>query len=327
MSKKSSIEWTDRTWNPLSGCSKVSKGCKNCYAERIFNRPYPGRRFTDVQMHPERLGQPLSWKKPKLVFVNSMSDLFHEAVPDEFIDQVFAVMALAEQHTFQILTKRPERMLAYLSAGEDRLDAIWDAYQWAIHKFLYENPRVSNKEWGKPKFVPWPLPNVMLGVSVEDQETADYRIPRLLQTPAAARFISCEPMIGPVDLTGWLSTDGGPRIDWVIAGGESGPNARPMHAAWVRAIRDQCLSADAPFFFKQWGEYVTGRIIPDDSFDGGAVVETESRGLYAISISHRLDDEFAAVRVGKKYAGRHLDGRLWEEYPDIVEIHPQKKRR
>jgi protein gp37 len=153
------------------------------------------------------------------------------------------------------------------------------------------------------------------------------RIPYLLKTPAAVRFLSVEPMIGPVDLTGWLSTDGGPRIDWVIVGGESGPNARPMHAAWVRAIRDQCLSADAPFFFKQWGEYVTGRIIPDDSFDGGAVVETESRGLYAISISHRLDDEFAAVRVGKKYAGRHLDGRLWEEYPDIVEIHPQKKRR
>lgn len=174
------IQWTDETWNPVTGCTKVSQGCKHCYAERVFPRAYAktGRCFTDVRTHPERLDQPLRWKKPRRVFVNSMSDLFHEDVPDEFIDKVWEIMANAPDHTFQILTKRPARMLAWTGGV--------DAGKWPM--------------W----LLPWPLPNVWLGVSVEDQATADERIPPLLRTAAAVRFISLEPCLGPVDLSKWL---------------------------------------------------------------------------------------------------------------------------
>lgn len=233
MDANSSIEWTDATWNSVTGCSKVSQGCKHCYAERIFNRPYPGRDFTDVRTHPDRLEWPLKWRgskqaksegRPSRIFVNSMSDLFHEKVPDEFIDKVFAVMAMAKQHTFQVLTKRPERMRAFL----------------------------RNPYWGRSAA----LPNVWLGVSVEDQPTADKRIPILLQTPAAIRFVSYEPAIGPVDFeqyTGYRRMRDFKELDWVIAGGESGPHARPSHPDWFRSVRDQCQAAGIPFLFKQWG--------------------------------------------------------------------------
>jgi protein gp37 len=225
------IEWTDESWNPVTGCTKVSAGCKNCYAERVFSRVYGGdvmidqdqlrarkRRFTDVQIHPDRLEQPLRWRAPRRVFVNPMSDLFHEDVPEDFIDKVFAEMAFGQRHTFQILTKRPQRMLDYMATG-DRRELVACPVMHALDE------------------IEWPLDNVWLGVSVENQETADERIPLLLQTPAAVRFVSYEPALGPVDFRfDWMPhgqiDSMYPRLDWVIVGGESGPRARAGQRVW-----------------------------------------------------------------------------------------------
>lgn len=260
------IAWCDRTWNPVTGCTKVSAGCKHCYAElmakRTFGRLYDvvhdgykegggkvyrTRRFTDVQCHPDRLDAPLRWRKPSRVFVNSMSDLFHEAVPDEFIDRMFAVMALAPQHTFQVLTKRPARMRAYLRGAAN------DLRRWASAAVnVTQSPCAGHLEDST-----YPLPNVWLGVSVEDQATADARIPLLLQTPAAVRFVSYEPALGPVALHEWLTHDDPLErdavLDWVIGGGESGPKARPCDVAWIRSVVQQCKAAGVPVFVKQLG--------------------------------------------------------------------------
>lgn len=209
-SLRTAIEWTDATWNPTTGCSKVSPGCKFCYAERVarrFPHAFPqGFRFT---LHPERLLEPYRWRKPRRVFVNSMSDLFHEEMPTPFLKAIFQVMRDTPQDTYQVLTKRAERLVESL-----------------------------------PELLPWPE-NVWIGVSVESQPYA-YRMDLLRQVPARVRFVSCEPLLGPLelDLTG---------IGWVIVGGESGPKHRPMKPEWVRSIRDQCVSAGVPFFFKQWG--------------------------------------------------------------------------
>ena len=254
------IEWTDEVWNPVTGCDKVSQGCKNCYAERIAERFWGERKFTDVQCHPERLDIPLHWRKPRRVFVNSMSDLFHEDVTDEFITEVWNVMHDTPQHIYQILTKRPERM------------------QWLTHQ-----------QWGDHLVEP----NVWLGVSCEDQKTAYERIPLLLQAPAAVRFVSLEPLLGPIDLLAIFGHDlyaMNKGLDWVIVGGESGPHARPMHPDWARSIRDQCVEAGVPFFFKQVGEWAT----------------VEEFGTKR---------ELGILRVGKKKAGRLLDGREWNEFP------------
>ena len=241
MSDKTGIQWTDATWNPISGCSKVSPGCKNCYAERDWARlsrnpklkNYFGRPFTEVRCHPERLEQPLRWKKPRKIFVNSMSDLFHEDVPFEFIHSVFTMMDRSRLHTFQVLTKRPERMNAYISSMK------------------YEH--LCGGRLG----VALPLRNVWLGVSIENQETADERIPILLDTPAAVRFLSLEPLLEPVNLEWeWFNktiADYDPVIDWVIVGGESGPNARPCNIEWIRSIIAQCRAAGVPVFVKQLG--------------------------------------------------------------------------
>lgn len=208
-STSTAIEWTDKTWNPTVGCDKVSAGCKNCYAEaltkRFTNHFANGFEFT---LHPERLYEPKRWRKPSRVFVNSMSDLFHERMPLEYLKQVFEVMAECERHVFQILTKRQERLVEL--APE----------------------------------LPWP-DNVWMGVSIESQTFA-HRADYLRQVPAAVRFLSCEPLIGPLE----LDLEG---IHWVIAGGESGPGHRPIEADWVRSIRDQSKQAGAAFFFKQWG--------------------------------------------------------------------------
>lgn len=256
MGDSTKIEWTDATWNPVTGCTKVSQGCKHCYAERDWARmvhlpAYQGRAFTDVECHPERLYQPIRWKKPRRIFVNSMSDLFYQGVPDEFIAQVFAVMAATPEHTYHVLTKRPERMLALLddSGFSDLVDDL-------MHIHTHSD-------------ADWPLPNVWLGVSVEDQATADERIPLLLRTPAVVRWISAEPLLGPVHVGLYLSRsnmpglrmmpgfrDSLPGIDWVVAGGESGPKARPSHPDWFRSLRDQCKAAGVPFLFKQWGGMV-----------------------------------------------------------------------
>jgi protein gp37 len=270
----SSIQWTDKVWNPVVGCTVKSAGCQNCYAQALAPRlaamgqpVYEGlkKRHNDgsvnwtgeVRCLPERLSIPLGWRKPARVFVNSMSDLFHESVPDAFIAAVFQTMADTPRHTYQILTKRPERMRAFLDE-EEGLGCVAEFTGY-----------------------PYPLPNVWLGVSTEDQATADERIPLLLQTPAAVRFLSCEPLLGPIAFhNDWLvptmmvsGMRGEPSlafseaitevgkavakkygvglIDWVITGGESGPHHRPFDPQWARDIRDQCVAAGVCFFHKQ----------------------------------------------------------------------------
>lgn len=349
MGAKSKIEWTDATWNPIRGCSRVSEGCRNCYAERVAARfsgpgkPYEGLAVMksdgphwtgQIRFVTEHLGDPIRWRNPRRIFVNSMSDLFHEAVPDDDIDQIFAVMALAPQHIFQVLTKRPERMLAYLSEPGRRSEvacamARESFDEWTLNTRTGELPTLAT--WDKHagemriKSEHWPLPNVWLGVSAEDQTTATERIRPLLQTPATVRWVSFEPLLGHIDFhPSWVKV---PRIDWVVAGGESGPGARPMHPEWARYLRDQCRAALVPFFFKQWGEYIDPHDSPDTILpdvkdtplpewpgfvfvsDGGEVIQKQSQ--MRDNVRYRR-----MQRVGKKAAGRLLDGREWNEYPE-----------
>jgi len=281
MSTNTKIGWTDATWNPTTGCTKVSQGCKHCYAEREWKRlaanprggVYQGREFTDVRCHPERLDQPLKWRKPRRVFVNSMSDLFHENVPDEFIDQVFAVMALAPPHIFQVLTKRPRRMWEYM-IGQHDIDGLDDVTRVECIRFAAQDYTCTPDE-----DVRWPPPNIHLGVSCEDQASANERIPLLLKTPAAVRWVSLEPLLGPVDIRRWITdaatetaqrgdplaatlmrqsvAEGSgwmaPTLDWFVVGGESGPKARPCCVEWIRDVIDQCHEAWVPVFVKQLG--------------------------------------------------------------------------
>ncbi len=312
---KSKIEWTERVWNPVTGCTKVSQGCKNCYAERMAKRlagrcGYPADEPFRVTLHPDRLGQPLHWKKPSRIFVNSMSDLFHQDVPDEFIERVWAEMYSNAQHTFQVLTKRPERML-----------------HWYRHSI-----RASMS-------LEFPPGNIWLGVSAENQETADQRIPLLLQTPAAVRFVSCEPLLGPVDLCEWLcctacaDTCGGtrkpaglsvvahcknPRLDWVIAGGESGPGARPMHPDWARGLRDQCAAARVPYFFKQWGEWrppAEGEEYNTMNSGPRQARLVDQCGNIHCTREASGPDAVTMICVGKVGAGNCLDDRQHLEFP------------
>lgn len=308
------IEWTDETWNPVRGCSIVSEGCRNCYAMKQAHRfsgegkPYEGLtelgpqgpRWTGkIRLVPEVLDAPLHWTQPRRIFVNSMSDLFHEDVPDEFIVAVFGVMAACPEHTFQILTKRPERMRQWF----DRIGKFGGFGRY-IRSIRVDGDRtipnlfsaVAKTEIVRGKRCramgdPWMkvfnaasfhmndgrLRNVWLGVSVEDQKTADERIPILLQTSAAVRFVSAEPLLGPVDLSIYLTKHpstaflagkitaempdwtriGSTALDWVIAGGESGPGARPCDIAWIRSIVEQCKAAAVPCFVKQLGSRPT----------------------------------------------------------------------
>jgi protein gp37 len=231
MADNSKIEWTEATWNPVTGCTKVSQGCKHCYAERLAKRlrAMGSPRYRNgfrVTLHEDLLDRPKQWKAPRVIFVNSMSDLFHPQVPEEFIRRVFQTMVECPRHTFQVLTKRSERLREIC------------------------------------RRLPWP-PNVWMGVSVED-ERALHRVGDLQQVPAAIRFLSCEPLIGPLDN---LPLDG---IHWVIVGGESGPKARPMEASWARSIREQCRKAKVAFFFKQWGgvrKHVAGRVLDGKTYD------------------------------------------------------------
>jgi protein gp37 len=265
----SKIEWTDKTWNPVTGCTKVSQGCKHCYAERMYERFHGPGSFKNVICHQDRLTIPMHWKKPSMIFVNSMSDLFHEDVPFEFIDAVFSVMSDIDWHIYQVLTKRAERMVEF--------------YKW------------KHDEFG----IPWkPKDNVWLGVSVENQKAMEDRVPLLLQVEATVRFLSCEPLLGPVELPVDYS-DGSVCIDWVICGGESGPGARAIHPDWVRSLRDQCArsTVPVPFFFKQWGEFVP---------------HMESKHTTSV-IYNGIGYEMA--KVGKKKAGRLLDNRLHDAYP------------
>lgn len=275
MGDNSKISWTDASWNPVTGCSRVSEGCRNCYAEALSLRmkwtkkPWTkGNAGENIKLHPERLDQPIRWKRARRVFVNSMSDLFAAEVPDVFIAQVFAAMAASPQHTFQVLTKRPERMAALIGQGDGWEDLLEKAC----------DDLAGMMGWchvGEDRHGVWPLPNVWLGTSVEDQRAANERIPSLLKTPAAVRFLSCEPLLGPIDLrldlieenegSGFLHhvkcpnfceySCGGQGIagglHWVITGGESGKNFRPMDPDWACSIKEQCLAHGVAFFHKQ----------------------------------------------------------------------------
>lgn len=260
---KTKIEWTEYTWNPVTGCSKVSEGCRHCYAERMAKRlagrcGYPADEPFRVTVHPERLEEPLGWRKPRRIFVCSMGDLFHDEVEPTTITDVIDVIRDCPQHTFVVLTKRPVR----------------------ARRFTLD------------------LPNLILGVSVEDQPTAEQRIPILLETQAAGRGVSYEPALGPVDFSPYL-----PNLDWVIAGGETGPGARPAHPDWFRSVRDQCQAAKVPFFFKQWGEWFPNAI------------DCPAPSGVDFNVPHQFVGDTAMARVGRRRAGRLLDGRMWDEFP------------
>lgn len=270
MSDNSAIEWTDATWNVVTGCTEVSPGCDHCYAKTFAERwrGVPGHHFEhgfDVQLRPERLQAPLRWRKPRRVFVNSMADLFHVDVPDAFVGEVFEVMDAAYTHAFQVLTKRPERMRRFVPR--------W--YETTFHRGICDGSRDNDA-----------LPNVWLGVSIESADYA-WRADMLRETPAAVRFLSLEPLLGHIPAV--ILRD----MDWVIVGGESGPGARPMNPQWARDVRDDCQAMGIPFFFKQWGEWAPR------------------------SMTGTPGTNMAMERVGKKAAGRELDGRTWDEFPAV----------
>ena len=343
---KTKIEWATHVWNPVVGCSIVSPGCTNCYAmaqaahiQRLTkgNTHYAGT-TREVNGHTVWTGKlqqapdhiwtmPLTWKKPRRIFVNSMGDLFHESVPDAWIDRAFVVMALSPQHTFQILTKRAKRMREWVS---EKWEANWGPIHDICERQGIESPGISET---------WPLPNVWLGVSAEDQARADERIPDLLSTPAAIRFVSAEPLLGPIDFKPreyseqCIRCGEGPDaphnhpdgyrnrgLDWIIVGGESGPQARPMHPGWARSIRDQCAAAGVPFFFKQWGEWsatlghFTGNIDFDPERQEQPLRATQSQVLLAHEIR---PGRTLLERGGKKRAGRLLDGRTHDAMPEV----------
>jgi protein gp37 len=310
------IQWTDETWNPTTGCKRVSPGCDHCYAFDLHDTRHVAWRrgrfpsapaqyhkpFSVIQMHPERLYIPLGWRRPRRVFVNSMSDLWHDDIPGTFLARAFAVMAATPHHTYQILTKRPERMRSLLCNPDFR-----EGVEVRLMGLADRDARAASNTVDA-----WPLPNVWLGVSAEDQQRADERIPVLLDTPAAVRFVSAEPLLGPLDLTEYMAPGATARglahyirtghplhggegangawaecwtcdrvfndhargLDWVIVGGESGKWHRQMHPDWARDLRNQCAMSGVAFFFKQRGG------------------------------------------VTAKAGGRELDGREWNEYPD-----------
>lgn len=345
----SKIEWTDKVWNPVTGCTKVSQGCKNCYAETLHDMRHKafmeGKKlpqqystpFSVVRCHENRLTQPLKWKKPSMIFVNSMSDLFHEDVSVDFIARVFAIMflcwvdskPLSEQHQFQILTKRPERFTIFNDDIFYELVADYanDYFEKEIRKlsaplFYADEVRTC-----------FPLNNVWLGVSVEDQKTADVRIPQLLNTPANVRFVSAEPLLSQITfpkisyrkLGRACSSCSGKghyndnfkthcpeckgkgvnptHLDLVICGGESGKKARPMHPGWARSLRDQCGAEGVIFFFKQWGEFLH-------------IDEFYSLHPNYIIPKNKMLTNF--IHVNKKKAGRLLDGVEHNDLPEVL---------
>jgi protein gp37 len=284
VSSATTIEWTrgddgrkGASWNPITGCTKVSPGCAHCYAETFAERwrglpGHPYEQGFDLRIWPERLEMPLRWRSPLRIFVNSMSDLFHEDVPDTFIQRVFEVMERASWHTFQLLTKRHKRLVGLA-------------------------PRLS-----------WPE-NVWMGVSIENHRFV-HRADYLRCVPAAVRFISAEPLLGSLED---LRLDG---IDWLIVGGESGPRARPMHPTWARRLRDQCREASVAFFFKQWGAHVPEEQVTGAARGTVAMVDVRGRRLHAVHPAAAPGPEWARLRrVGKGAAGRMLDGREWSEMP------------
>jgi protein gp37 len=340
----SKIEWTEKSWNPIVGCTKVSKGCDNCYAMRMAWRHQHNPKLQEkysgtvkkmangevnwtgkINLLESELIRPLQWKKPSMVFVNSMSDLFHESVPFEFIALVYDTMLVADEHTYQVLTKRPDRMLKFIE---------WYGYNSSLEGLNVEEYHINFSS---------AFSHVWHGVSVENQETANNRIPLLLKVPAKIRFLSCEPLISRVSfrwkyvpknwreekgsLTQYEILDG---IHWVIAGGESGTNARPVHPDWIRTIRDQCAETDIPFFFKQWGEYASEEF--QEAYcvvcgcteyaacpDGCSWLEDEMEDRCSNCEGEPIPEDRPLYfkKVGKKAAGRLLDGVEHSEFPTL----------
>ncbi len=347
---KTKIEWTEYSWNPVTGCTPISEGCRNCYAARMAKRlagrcGYPKDEPFKVTLHPERLEEPFSWRKPRRVFVCSMGDLFHPDVPEKFIYDIWDVMVKNRQHTFLILSKRPDRMKSFI----ERVMANRMDYAYML----------GNTPEGKEvrKWAQRPIQNIWLGVTAENQEQADKRIPVLLQIPAAVRFVSVEPMLGPVNLTrinlgvqktrgygsrqiiwdalsGWekqyetnrslrsmfqqtpkcMSNDIGGRLNWVICGGETGPGARPMHPDWVRDLRDQCVRTGVPFLFKSWGEFAPS---PDTEMGSEYWVTPDGNfGRWDYS-DPSMPVSTCMDKVGKKAAGYLIDGQEWRQFPEV----------
>ncbi|GAA0574962.1 phage Gp37/Gp68 family protein [Streptomyces mordarskii] len=372
MATHSAIEWTDTTWSPVIGCDRVSPGCDSCYAittARIrSHNPNPkiaaafagtAHRTADrldwtgnLNLLENRLTKPLTWPKPAKIFVNSVSDIFHQGVPEEFIAKIWAIMALTPRHTYQILTKRHARMRAVLTdtcrCGSEHAPGTHfrSAMAWAVSENNPDRiPGLPDDAEQRVTQAAWPLPNVWIGVSAENQQWAGTRVPALLQTPAAVRFVSCEPLIGAVDLTRWLrpvpdcgyvdpddGTCGHPDaftpechrwadcpvrgrstqwhgLDWVIAGGESGHGARPMHPQWARALRDECEVAGVPFFFKQWGAWApSGYLVIRSRPEARSVLVGDPVDGHGHRVEMRL--------VGKRAAGRELDGATHDVFPE-----------
>jgi len=366
MSTATKIEWTDRTWNPVRGCSRVSPGCDECYAMKFAHRfsgpgkPYEGlttlRRgkvdWTGVaRFIPEALAEPLSWRKPQRVFVNSMSDLFHHSLTNEEIAAVFGVMAACPHLTFQVLTKRPARMLEWFGWHKMQADADGEPWIPIIREAVSSLPEKLSERLvedgcardGVPELEPWPLPNVWLGVSTENQQTADERIPLLLRCPAAVRFVSAEPLLGPLELQRALQAErcrsisphaprlrcglpagheeyhnhtvlmetgspwfGPSPIDWVIVGGESGPGARRSHLDWFDSIVDQCGAAQVPVFVKQLGAY-PGRVLPE-GIEGHVTGPVKWAALRADGL------------VVEHLPLRDRKGGDWEEWPEHLRV-------
>jgi len=361
MAENTTIEWTDATWNVITGCSVVSSGCTNCYAMRLAGTRLQhhasragltrdtkaGPVWTgEVRLNEEWLDQPLRWKRPRRIFVCAHGDLFHESVPDEWIDLAFAVMALAPHHTFQVLTKRSERMRQYMTTPDRKRTIAGTVMK--VSEFLArtrgDHARIQLSHFGACFNGPGPFPNIWLGVSVEDQPRAIH-ILDLLDTPAAVRFVSYEPALGMLDLTdvdyvpyldslrtkprkkpndpNWPAIRydvlrghmkgpddiGLPRLDWVIAGGESGPGARPSHPDWFRALRDQCAAAGVPFFFKQWGDWAPELVCATRQGAESALrIDLEGKTRTA-RYGARRPGEVTIQRNGKKNTGRQLDRR------------------
>lgn len=283
MAEKTAIEWTDATWNPTRGCTKIAQGCKNCYAETFAERwrgikGHPYEQGFDPRTAPDKLTEPLKWRKPRRIFVDSMSDLFHETFPFDYIAAVFGVMAIAPQHTYQVLTKRPERAAAFFAWMAKNSDVV--SPQYKLTEVLADVPGVrldhimATLRGVDP--TPWPLPNVWIGTSIANQTDVGNNLPWLYRIPATVHFVSAEPLIEALDLRRHLfvGEEGGidfsytPRqwLDWIIVGGESGPDPRPCNVEWIRSIVGQCKAAGVPVFVKQLGANVVSR--NDAGFDG-----------------------------------------------------------
>jgi protein gp37 len=334
MADRSKIEWTDASWNPIRArgketgkigwhCEHVSPGCAHCYAESINQRLGTGLEFKpghqnsgeiEIFLDENMLTRPLRWRKPRKIFIGSMTDLFARFVTKEMLDRIFTVIALTPQHTYQVVTKRADRMRDYcVRTSRNTINGhIWS---------MLGTPEGSKIKRSGNWQVNWPLPNVWLGVSAERQDEADERIPLLLQAPAAVRFVSLEPLLGPINLASInhcgvvsghsaLHDRGLGQLDWVIVGGESGPGARSMHPEWARSLRDQCAAASVPFFFKQWGEWIPSdpQSACGNPRSGWMPLRGNAKRSYPKEELYPENGAAFVEPVGKAKAGRLLDG-------------------